>query len=376
MRHISVISTGFRILCRLLSVPCAATRYILGATMGIKLACELQKSADILVKDIMGAKAGESIAITADTATDMNIVDAVARAAYSCGAKPMIIQTVKTEGNGKAADKDLPLEPLTAALSKADVWIELNTSWIFYSSAYEQATKINKELRYICLVEMEPEVMCRLIGGFDANKLTPFMKEIARMSGAAKVMRISTPAGTDVGFEIEPKHLLCCDSGDASVPGIHMMPGQINIVPRWETINGTITFDGSLTPPLGLLESPIHLTVEKGVVNKVTGESMQASMFRDWLASFEDPNMYRMAHVCYGLNPGARLCGNIVEDERIWGCTEWGIGYVSPIDAPPYGIDAKSHCDGICLSSSVWLDGVQIMDKGELVHEELKKLLV
>ena len=35
--------------------------------------------------------------------------------------------------------------------------------------------------------------------------------------------------------------------------------------------------------------------------------------------------------------------------------TEWGIGYVSPFDAPPHGQDAKSHCDGICLNSSVWL---------------------
>lgn len=67
-----------------------------------------------------------------------------------------------------------------------------------------------------------------------------------------------------------------------------------------------------------------------------------------------------MAHIAYGFNPGAILTGNIVEDERVWGATEWGIGYVSPFDAPPCGQDAKSHCDGICLDSSVWLDGVQI----------------
>lgn len=44
----------------------------------------------------------------------------------------------------------------------------------------------------------------------------------------------------------------------------------------------------------------------------------------------------------YGFNPGAVLTGNIVEDERVWGSTEWGIGYVSPFDAPPHGQDAKS----------------------------------
>ena len=64
-----------------------------------------------------------------------------------------------------------------------------------------------------------------------------------------------------------------------------------------------------------------------------------------------------------------------MEDERVWGATEWGIGYVSDIDAPPCGQDAVSHTDGICLNSSVWLDGVQIMDQGEIVLPELKALM-
>lgn len=77
--------------------------------------------------------------------------------------------------------------------------------------------------------------------------------------------------------------------------------------------------------------------------------------------------------MCYGLNPGTKLTGDIVEDERVWGCTEWGIGYVSSYDAAP-GIDAKSHCDGMCLNSSVWLDDVQILDNGVFVHLELKAM--
>lgn len=92
------------------------------------------------------------------------------------------------------------------------------------------------------------------------------------------------------------------------------------------------------------------------------------------MKSFEDEGMFKLAHIAYGFNPGAVLTGNIVEDERVWGSTEWGIGYVSPFDAPPHGQDAKSHCDGICLNSSVWLDGVQIMDEGRITDPYLKEL--
>ncbi len=91
--------------------------------------------------------------------------------------------------------------------------------------------------------------------------------------------------------------------------------------------------------------------------------------------AFDAGKEFRLAHGCYGFNPGAKLTGNILEDERVWGCTEWGIGYLSPTDAPPDGIPAKSHCDGICLNSSVWLDGEQVLDRGKVVHPGLKLLV-
>jgi len=42
-----------------------------------------------------------------------------------------------------------------------------------------------------------------------------------------------------------------------------------------------------------------------------------------------------MAHICYGFNPGAKLTGDIVEDERVWGCVEWGIGHMRSAPPPP-----------------------------------------
>ena len=93
----------------------------------------------------------------------------------------------------------------------------------------------------------------------------------------------------------------------------------------------------------------------------------EATVYEKWLKDFNDPQMLKLAHVDYGFNPGARLTGNILEDERVWGGTEWGIGNIG-------GAPGPSHSDGICLNSSVWLDGVQIMDKGQLLDPELKKL--
>jgi len=176
-----------------------------------------------------------------------------------------------------------------------------------------------------------------------------------------------------VEFDNDPKRPMISEVGYADTPGSHMLAGQIGWSPRFETINGIIAFDGSIVPPIGLVKEPVKLHVEKGKIVKVEG-GKDALDYEAWLRSFNDPNMFSMAHACYGFNPGAKLTGNILEDERVWCCTEWGIGYVGPMLAPPDGISAASHSDGICLNTSVWLDGVQITDKGKVIHKDLIEL--
>ncbi len=334
---------------------------------------ELSKSTDILMRDMFKLKPGETIIITADTESDERVVNAAAASAFAIGAKPMVIWNAYPLGVGKAADAMLPLEPLTAALCEADAWVEFNNGWLLYSTPFEIAMEKNKKLRYINLVGMDVDMMIRLIGRVNQVAISKFLHKVTEMTKKAKHVKITTPAGTVLEFDNEPNYKFTCDDGNAETPGMHFMAGQICWIPRFETINGTLVFDGTLSPPCGFLKQPIVMKIEKGTVVDINGGE-QASQFKNWLNSFEDPNMFRLAHVCYGFNPGAKLTGNVLEDERVWGSTEWGLGYLSPIDAPPEGIQAKSHCDGICMNSSVWLDNVQILDNGVVIHSELKEM--
>ena len=336
---------------------------------------ELQIAADKLVREIFGVKPGETVVLTADYGSNENVLRAVSDSVREADAQVMVITVPTPRSVGKAADPDLPIEPLTAALCACDVWIEFNHQWLLYSTPFERASSENKKLRYMCLVDFDEDLMIRTIGHVETPKLQVFMRKVAELTRSAKTMRVTTPSGCDVSFEIDPVHYLACDCGDATFPAVHMLTGQINVVPRFGSIQGIIVFDGSVTPPFGHAPAtPIRLTVKDGVIQKVEGGE-EAAIYDKYLRDFDDPGMLKMAHIAYGFNPGAKLTGNIVEDERVWGSTEWGIGYVSNIDAPPCGQDAVSHTDGICLNSSVWLDGVQIMDKGKIVLPELAALL-
>jgi len=336
---------------------------------------ELGKAAATLTKELFKLKPGETFVITADTESDSQVVDATARAAFAIGAKPMVIWVASPLGVGKDADPMLPLEALTAALKEADAWVEFNNKWLLYSTPFDIAMKENKRLRYLCLVGMDADMMVRCIGRVDYPILKEFEEKITEMTEAAKHVRMTTPAGGDVEFDNDPNHPISCETGYVDTPGPHMMAGQIGWSPAFESINGVIVFDGSLVPPfLGVLEQPVKLHVEKGKVVKIEG-GKEAVEYEAWLNSFDDPMMLRLAHLAYGFNPGARLTGNILEDERVWGGTEWGLGQVGLMYVPPEGIKGASHTDGICLNTSVWLDGKQITDKGKVLDPTLASLV-
>jgi 2,5-dihydroxypyridine 5,6-dioxygenase len=335
---------------------------------------ELPKAAMVLARDLVCLKEGETLIVSADTLSDKRVVEAVAAAAHTLGAKPMVVTVATPLGVGKVADSMFPMEPLIAALSHADAWVELNKMYLSYSSVGEIALRENKRLRHANLVGMDTEMMVRLVGRVNTPLLSKFLQAVTKMTQPAREMRITTPAGNDLSFKLLPQErAVLCEDGMADKPGSHYLAGQICFYPEFSSIHGRMVFDGPISPPGGYLDVPVVIDIVEGRIARISG-GKKADEWRSWLEAIDDPHIYRIAHGCYGFLPGAKLSNNVIEDERVWGSTQWGFGYVSPADVPPDGIPAKSHTDGICLNSSVWLDGVQILDKGNVVAPELRLL--
>ena len=334
---------------------------------------ELGQTAHKIAAELFKLKVGETLVITADTESDRRAVDALATAAFTVGAKPMVVWMPSPLGVGKAADPMLPLEPLTAALKATDTWVEFNNKYLLYSTPFEIAERENKRLRYMNLSGMNVDMLVRTIGRVNMQALGEFQGKLADMVRAAENIRLTSPAGEDVEMKFDPKAPVVNDVGFADTPGPHFLSGQLT-AGYSSSVDGVIVFDGSVVPPIGLLKNPVKLQIAKGKVEKIDGEN-EALVLETWLKSFNDPNMLRVAHLSFGLNPGANLTGNIVEDERVWGGTEWGLGYVGPDltrDGKP--LQAASHTDGTSLNTSVWLDGVPVFDKGRVVEGKLAEL--
>ncbi len=336
----------------------------------MRYSLELGKAGYIIAKDMCKVQKGESVLITIDSVTDMAPAEAVAQAAEALGANVMIAWHSTPDGYGKVADPRIP-RPLFVGINEADVWVEFNTQWLLYSTPWVTAMN-NGKTRYLFLGGMDSEQITRCIAKLDMDLQSQFQNTIVELTRKANTMRITTPGGTDVSFANDKTRPILNEL-DAATPGAHFLIGQMGWAPIEDTINGTIVFDGSFSgggeAELGVLKSLIALTVEKGIIKDVTGGE-EAKFVNTWLANFNDPRMYNMAHISYGFNPGSQLKGLCTEDERIWGSTEWGIGYQGPMFRGGLG-DAPTHADGICLNSTIIADGVKFTENGKVVHPDL-----
>lgn len=333
----------------------------------------LQKTSESLVKNLFELKKDETFVVTADEDNRKEVVEAVAKAAENAGAKVLTIYMPVPDGVGMAADAGIASKALAGALSQADAWAELNTKWIFGGQTYIRIMQENKHLRHMNLTGATKDLLNNCIGKIDYGKFRKLGLRFVEMLLKGKKFRMTSPTGMDLYFENTPKHPITCELGEANIPGSHMLPGQIAWTPDVQTVNGTIVFDGALAPVCGVPSAPVRAVIKDGKAEDFSG-GPEAGQYFEWLKSFGDPQMLSISHTGLGLNPGAQLSGDILQDQRVWGSATWAFGSIGANLIPPDGVFGASHSDCVALNISMWMDGEEIMREGKIVHEELAKL--
>lgn len=322
---------------------------------------ELTRAAYKLVTEVRPIKPGQQVLITADTASDTRTVQAAAGAVLAVGGVPTII-TYPTQPEPMQA----PPKPLAGAAAAADVWIDFAVAYQLYSPAYYAA--LENGCIYVCLTGMDVDMMERTIGRVNYPPMRKMATVLYQLSQQAEQVRVTSPAGTDLTMKIDKAGDRFWEEPPQEGGYPQMLGGQSGFMAFRESYEGVLVFDGTIWPPaeIGILREPVRLTLKGGYAQNIEG-GLEARIFSQWLKSFNHKESYLMDHACYGFNPGVRRpSGRILEDERIFGCMQFGIGateYKSP-----------SHTDGVTLNPSVWLDDMQIEENGRYIHPELVEL--
>jgi leucyl aminopeptidase (aminopeptidase T) len=323
---------------------------------------EKARASHRLINEVLQVHSGQQVLITADTQSDKRVVESNARAVLAAGGVPVVLYYPTG-----ARPQMEPPPVVAAAVLCADVWIEHAVSFVMYSRAWHEAKSLG--VQYYSGRGLDVDGMVRCIGRQQIDLLVEFGKVVEQVISDSQQMRVTSRAGTEIQFKNQKS-----TSGSFKMKANPqktpiMLAGQISWEPQEGSVQGKIIGDGSLYPPseVGLLYDPVELAIENGYIQAITGDK-EAKLLQNWLNQLDDPNLYRIAHVSIGFNPGIQNpTGRLIEDERAFGHFDFGWGAW-------VGRPASAHFDISCQNVSCWSEEQQILDDGKFIHPELSDI--
>lgn len=296
----------------------------------------------------------ETVVIVTDPETRA-VAEPLTAATSELGAEP-IMCIMPTRG----AHGQEPPAPVVAALAMADVFFTPVKVSITHTQAVRDAAAAGA--RGLVMTGFVPEMLIH--GGIEADfpSQAAICRRLAAVFEAGSQVHLTTPAGTDLRLDATGRR------GNA-LTGI-VQPGQFSTVPTIEanfspvegSADGVIVADASIPYlGIGLLETPVRAVVRGGRITHIEGGA-QAELLRQDLADREDPNVYNIAELGVGLNPKARLCGIMLEDEGVLGVVHIGIGTNITLGGT---VRAKVHYDLLMHAPTLRVDRDIILENGE-----------
>jgi len=182
---------------------------------------------------------------------------------------------------------------------------------------------------------------------------------------ANKTIRLETDLGTDIGFSLQGRKIEL-DAGDITKPGIfgNIPAGEIFTAPVEDTINGKIVIDGSIGG-LGALKHPFYIGLESGEIKDIQPireKDELVDKFKE-ICEFDVPATKTVGEFGIGLNPGAKIIGTMLMDEKVEGTVHFAFG-------DSYGLgksSSKFHTDLLIKKPSIFVDEKCIMKKGKFI---------
>ncbi len=182
----------------------------------------------------------------------------------------------------------------------------------------------------------------------DYEKVSKHVLDSRSLLSSAREIRITTNLGTDIVFDVQECKWKA-DTGLCHAPGccVNLPAGEVYVAPR--NAEGKIVVDGTISE-LGLLKSPVEITVENRYVSGIKGE--HADELKTILEG-AGKLAYNLAELGFGLNPVARMIGNSLEDEKVGGTIHIGLGDSSAIGGD---VVAGIHLDAIITKPKIFVD--------------------
>ena len=298
---------------------------------------------EIIIKKCLGFKKGEHILIICDDKLQM-----LAHTFYKI-AKQNGIETILLEMPARKMHGQEPPKEVASALKAADIAILLTSMSLSHTQARKEAS-LKFSTRIASLPGITPQILRRSIK-LNYSSLRKRVARVVKRLSKGKKLEVYTDKGTHLVMSIRARKGFA-DDGLYTKPGAfgNLPAGEACIAPCEGTTEGVLVVDGS-APLVGRIRRPIKINIKGGLV-----QNMPLSK----IASLIKPLGRRALNIAefgIGLNPKAKVTGNVLEDEKAKHTAHLAIGANTSFGG---NVSCPSHLDFVFLNPVIFVDGKRL----------------
>ena len=308
---------------------------------------DLQQRARTIIETNLALQPGETLLVVTDDPT-REVGELFYEAARAMGHRALIMQMPE----GSVAGEEPPA-PVAAAMKAADVALCPTAKSITHTNARIEAAAAGT--RVVTMPSITMDMLRDGAACADYAQVEQRTRQLTERLTHAKHARIEKGG-----------HVLELDlTGRDREPGAsgNFPSGEAYIAPLEVGVNGTAVIDGSMVG-IGTLGEPMTVTIENGRLTRIEGADAKGPYAERLSVLFDQPENGTIAELGIGTNEAAKLCGIILEDEKLYGTVHIAFG----TNASFGGITkADCHLDGIILNPTLYLDEECVIRKGEFL---------
>ncbi|MCF7800167.1 hypothetical protein K9M16_04170 [Candidatus Babeliales bacterium] len=318
----------------------------------------IKKGAKILVQECGRVTKTDKVLIIVDDQTKL-IGELLSEIALSITQNTKLIISKNVNQHGSE-----PEEEIAELMKHFDIIFGLTKSSIAHTNARKDASAIGA--RYLSLPDYSFEQLSS--PALEANfvRQAKIAYKIKKILDKGKIVNIKTDKGTDLDLLINGRIANFCP-GFCALPGMLGSPPDIetNVAPVENKSNGVLVVDGSIPCiELGLIKKDIKVIIKNGHIENIICDGIQAEVLKNVFEKQNNLKTKVLAEFGIGLNPKAKLCGRMLEDEGCLGTIHFGFGSNSTIG----GLNEVGfHLDFVIKKATVLIDDFLLIKGGDLL---------
>ncbi|MCS7135216.1 MAG: aminopeptidase [Candidatus Aenigmarchaeota archaeon] len=304
----------------------------------------LPLGAIIAVKQCMKIKKGESVLIITDEKMNVLLPRYIEEACKKQKAKTTVLQIKPLERNGQEPEKGI-----AKMMKEFEVEFLITSKSLSHTKARRQACKAGARIASMPGITEFSFVEGGLTADYNLVKRL-CVKMFNKIKNANK-FEIKSANGTELTMEIGD-YVIDIDEGLYHKPGNfgNLPAGEVCTSPNDLSVNGIAVID-----KMGRFGENIVLEIENSFVKNIQGEKLKKEV--DEIGK----KARIIAEVGIGTNPKAKIIGNVLEDEKVFGTMHIALG-----NNVSFGGKNKVqfHQDGIITKPTLIVDGKTIIKDG------------